>query len=291
MEVNQDLQKDILSLISMLDEPDINLYGKISQSIINIGDPAMEMLEEAKENTFDPDMSERLEEVILAIHTNNIKEDLKAWKHSYNKDILQLLQILNKFHNRRLDTLELNNRVNSMHKVIWLEMNEDLTSLECIRLVNHFVFRTWQYKPDTSGKPETDLFFLNNAINNKTAHPSILGALYLGLCQRLNLPVYYVALPENFILAYTSQTSFKPAIETTIVLFYTNPLLEGIIFNMSEIEKFLKNHDVISKPEFFEPADNLLVASLLLREMKELYQASGNQMKINGVNQLINSLV
>ncbi len=281
------MQSALFSLISMLDEPDAVLYEKIFQSIVRMGAPALALLEEARENTLETFMGEKLEELIRTIHTDVILEDLVSWKSSATLDILQLMQLLCRFHYRNLDTIRLNERVTSMQKAIWLEINEDLTSLECVRLVNHFVFRTWEFKSDTANLLEAGIFFLNKVIDNKTAHPATLGALYLGLCQRLSLPVYYVALPENFILVYTGQKAFNSNIEPAEVLFYINPLLEGVIFNRNEIERFLNNHEIQTKPHYFEPSGNLRVASLILREMQKIYQGTGDQGRISSVNRLL----
>lgn len=289
---NQDRENrnPIYSLISMLDEPDSRLYEEISDSITNLGSGVIPVLENYAENTFDPHILERVEELIHKIHSEGIINDILRWKGSETHDLIQLLQILSKYHFRGLDMVQLNERIAAMQKAIWLELNENLTSLECVRLVNHFVFQTWNLSPDSSNMLEPDLFFLNKVLDGKKAHPATLGAIYLGVCQRLTLPVFYVGLPENFILAYTSQPMFKPQSITGEILFYLNPLLEGVIFNKSEIERFLKKQEMTSKPHYFETADNLRVALLMLREMQKIYHGSGNHNRVSDVQRMIGIL-
>lgn len=289
---NQDREtrNPIYSLISMLDEPDLRLYAEISDSITNLGSGVIPVLENYAENIFDPQVLERVEELIHKIHSEGIINDLQRWKGSETQDMIQLLQILSKYHFRSLDMVQLNERIAAMQKAIWLELNENLTSLECVRLVNHFVFQTWNLVSDSSNMLEPDLFFLNKVLDGKKAHPATLGAIYLGVCQRLTLPVFYVGLPDNFILAYTSQPFFKPEFKPGEILFYINPLLDGVIFNKSEIERFLKNHEIPSQPQFFEVADNLRVGILIFREMQKIYHGSGELYRVSEVQRMIEIL-
>jgi hypothetical protein len=281
------LRNPIYSLISMLDEPDPAVYEKISDSITSLGSGAIPVLEDVAENSFDPEILNRLEDLIRTIHAEGIINDLQRWKVSENHDLIQFLQILSKYHYRKLDMVQLNDRIAAMQKEIWLELNENLTSLECVRLVNHFVLRTWSILPDSSNLLEADLFFLNKVLENKKAHPAALGTFYLGFCQRLTLPVFYVGLPENFILAYTSQPHFKPEFKPGEILFYINPLLEGVIFNKVEIERYLEQHEIPVQPQFFEVADNLRVGVLVLREMQKIYHGSGEQNRVSEVQRMI----
>jgi hypothetical protein len=287
---DREIRNPIYSLISMLDEPDARLYEEISDSITNLGSGVIPVLENYAENTFDPQILERVEELIHKIHSEGIGNDIQRWKVSEAHDLLQFLQILAKYHFRGLDMVQLNERITAMQMTIWLELNENLTSLECVRLINHFVFQTWNLSPDSSNMLEPDLFFLNKALDGKKAHPATLGAIYLGVCQRLTLPVFYVGLPDNFILAYTSQPLFKPEFKPGEILFYINPLLDGVIFNKLEIERFLKNHEIPSQPQFFEVAGNLRVGILMLREMQKIYHGSGEQHRVSEVQRMIELL-
>lgn len=287
---DQEIRNPLYSLISMLDEPDARLYEEISDSITNLGSGVIPALENYAENIFDPHILERVEELIHKIHSQGIINDIQRWKGSETHDLIQLLQILAKYHFRDLDMVQLNERITAMQKAIWLELNENLTSLECVRLVNHFVFQTWNLSPDISNMLEPNLFFLNKALDGKKVHPATLGAIYLGVCQRLTLPVFYVGLPDNFILTYTSQPFFKPEFKPGEILFYINPLLDGVIFNKSEIERFLKNHKIPSQPLFFEVANNLRVGIIMLREMQKIYHGSAEQYRVSEVQRMIEIL-
>ncbi len=277
----------IYSLISMIDDPDPVVYEKISESITGFGSAAIPILENVAESTFEPEVLERLKELIEKIHTEGIVNDLHRWKASENQDLIQLLQILSKFHFRNIDMLALNDRIAAMQREIWLELNEHLTSFETVRLVNHFMFRTWNISPASTDVFKPDHFFLNKILDSHKAHAVILGTLYLGLCQRLTLPVFYVGLPDNFILAYTSQPRFSPIFGPGEILFYINPLLEGVIFNKTEIDRFLKTNNMAPKPEYYQAFDNLRVARLIAGIMQNLYQDEGSQLKKEAVNRMM----
>jgi regulator of sirC expression with transglutaminase-like and TPR domain len=270
----------------MIDEPDPVVYEKIADSIAGFGSAAIPVLEKVSENSFDPFILERLEDLIEKIHFDGILNDITRWKGSENHDLLQLMQILSKFHFRSTDMVAFNNRITEMQREIWLELNENLTSLECVRLVNHFMFRSWGFSNDSPGLPEPGNFFLSKVLEGKKAHPLTLGVLYLGLCQRLTLPVFYVGLPDNFILAYTNQVRFNPLSDPGEILFYINPLLEGVIFNRKEIDRFLKTNNMPPQPEYYQAFDNLRVAALIVSVIKDIYERNDDQERILAVNRM-----
>jgi regulator of sirC expression with transglutaminase-like and TPR domain len=280
-------QHPIHSLISMLDEPDSVLFEKISASIINFGSGALTILDNALDDSFDPLISSRLRDLIDHIHTDTIVHDLKRWKSSLNQDVFQLMIILASYYNRNLNAADLNEKINGLQKQIWLELNENLTSLECVRLVNHFIFQTWKFRRNDDNLLNTDLLFVNSFLEGKTGSSSMLGAFYLGMCQRLSLPVFFIELPDNFILAYTRQALFSSKFKPGQVFFYINPLLDGVIFNKSEIERFLKTSNIPSKPHYFEPCTNLRVASLLLRELRNYFVGSMDDHRVNQVQRML----
>jgi len=286
----QEPQSPIYSLISMLDEPDPVTYQKISDSIVNFGSAAIPVLEMVSENTFDAQVLERLDELIHRIHTDGILLDLHRWKNTEAHDLIQLLQILSKYFYRSLDMVALNERIAEMQREIWIELNENLTSLECIRLVNHFIFKSWGITVNSSNMPEPGNFFLGSVLESKIAHPALMGALYLGICQRLTLPVFYVALPGNFILAYSSQPVFEPEFRSGPILFYINPLLEGVIFNKTEIERFLGTQQMTPQPEYFEASENSRVAVLMIMEMQKIFAGTGDHGRVNDARQMVEIL-
>lgn len=290
MDVNKqekESRNPIFSLVSMLDDPDPVVYEKISDSILNLGSGAIPVLQEVADNSFDPLVLERLNELIYNLHSEGIINDLQRWKNSENQDLIQLLQILSKFHQPGLDMVMFNERITAMQKEIWLELNENLTSLECVRLVNHFFYKAWGFASENTNLHDPELFFLNRVLEGKKAHPATFGAFYLGICQRLTLPVFYVGLPENFILAYTSQPVYKPDFKPGTILFYINPLLNGVIFNKSEIDVFLKNHDIVSRPGYYEASGNIRVAILMLNEMRIIYESKNANEKIGKIQKMI----
>mgnify|MGYP006209865135 FL=1 len=54
-------------MISLLDDPDQDIFKQVSKELISLGNEVVPMLEEAWETSFDPVMQERIENIIHKI--------------------------------------------------------------------------------------------------------------------------------------------------------------------------------------------------------------------------------
>ena len=83
----------LLALISLLDEPDNGIFGKVRDQIFSFGNLAVPMLENAWESTFDTFLQKRIEDIInicnpvMIFSDNNIENINNACKSysSYSK--------------------------------------------------------------------------------------------------------------------------------------------------------------------------------------------------------------
>ncbi|MEO6850874.1 MAG: hypothetical protein ABI203_01420, partial [Mucilaginibacter sp.] len=71
--------KEIKSLIHLLDDPDGEVFEHIHQKIRSYGGEAIEYLESAWEQAFDPILQERIANLVHEIQFSIVKEELRLW--------------------------------------------------------------------------------------------------------------------------------------------------------------------------------------------------------------------
>ena len=80
---------ELEALISLLDEPNNEIYYTIKDKILSYGVFAVPSLESAWENSFDHMIQQRVEELIQGIQFDDVKSKLRLWKEDSGNDLLE----------------------------------------------------------------------------------------------------------------------------------------------------------------------------------------------------------
>ncbi len=71
--------KELEALMNLLDEPNEDIFQAIRDRIFAHGKEAVPVLESAWENTFDPLIQHRIEDLIHLIQFENLKKEMHEW--------------------------------------------------------------------------------------------------------------------------------------------------------------------------------------------------------------------
>ena len=183
----------------------------------------------------------------------------------------------------------LTKQIEQMKMDIWLELNENLTALENVKVMNHIFFSIHHFEGNKFNPGDPQHSYLNILLETHKGNPLSIGILYLILAQKLKLPLAGVNLPRHFILAYLTESAI-PFSTAEDVLFYINPFNEGAVFTRREIELFIRQLKIKPKISFFTPSTNLEIMQRLLQNLKFAYQRSGEPDKINSLDSFLQIL-
>lgn len=274
------LQKrtQLTALIDLLDEPDDKAFSVIREKIHAFGKEAISSLEQAWENTFNDVIQQRIEDIIKQIQQENLKHDFLNWIRLGSSDLLQGFLLLSRFHYPELNEEEIRVRIEQLKMDIWLELNEGMTALENVKVINHVLFNIQRFDGNRVNLNALSNQFINTLLETRTGSPLTLGMLYLILAQKLNLPVHGVNLPQHFILAYVTNPELIQPTEYD-VLFYINPFNKGAVFTRREIDLFIRQLKIKPDPSFFMPCTTVDIIQRLINNLIFSYSQVQQQEK------------
>jgi len=280
--MSEDLNMEHLNLlIHLLDDPDQEAFQQVSNEILTLGRPAVEPLEEAWFNTSDQLTRQRIEEIVHSIQFDDLYNELAAWAASGGEDLLHGFIIATRFQYPNLDEEKLLADMNKLTRSVWLELNDNLTSLEKVKVLNHVLFGIHEIGGEITDMHVPDHYFLNNLMQSKRGNAVSIGILYIIIAQKLMLPVKGVDLTGNFIACFTHLPSdfgndYKPVNE---VKFYINPFATGAVFTKKEILLYLEKADIVPTPNCFRPAGNIAVLIRWCKDLMNAYLENGMKEK------------
>nr|WP_321451889.1 transglutaminase-like domain-containing protein [uncultured Carboxylicivirga sp.] len=272
----------IQALISLLDDPNEEIYSSVESELLKERVDIVPELEEAWENSFSNLFQERIEGIIHNIQLKDIYSELKKWLKTDHQDLLQGVYLVCKYQYPELALSNITDVLAQLKKEIWLELNEHLTSLEKIRVVNHVLFDEHKYSRNTSRFLAPENNFISEVLTTRKGNPISLSIIYSLLCNQLGLPVFGVNLPKNFILAFMDESAVVEEgsiVDTTSVMFYINPINKGAVLGRKEIEYFIKQQKLELKDEYFLPCDNEVIVRRLFNNLVNAYENKGDEAK------------
>lgn len=284
-------KNEIQALINLLDDPDSAVFEAIRQKLKQLGTEIIPQLEEAWETSLDELFQTRIENIIQEIHHSDIKKKLTDWANSEEHDLLEGAIIVSQFQYPDLNPEDVNEQIESLKKDIWLEINDNLTALEKIKIVNHIFFDVHKFARSKSFYNSVQSFFISHVLNTKKGSPIALALIYASICQQLDIPVYGVALPKNFILCYQDQQNDAFSEEfPENVLFYINPFNRGVVFGKNEIELFIKQQKLENKQAYFQSCSNKDTIIQLIKELVNYFKINGDKTKADNYSSLLKIL-
>ncbi|MFZ4563664.1 MAG: transglutaminase-like domain-containing protein [Bacteroidales bacterium] len=275
-------------MIKLLDEPDEIAFGLIRNQIFSIGPDALAPLEKALENTFDSLVQERIQEIIRKLNQENLYVDFVNWLNLGSDDLLKGFILVTQTQYPALNEEEIRITVEQLKMDVWIELHENLTALENVKVINHVLFDQHHFDGNKSDMNAPQNSYVNTFLETHKGSPLSLGILFIILAQTLGMPVYGVNLPQHFILAYLMEPGISNPGEDD-VLFYINPFNKGAVFTRREIELFIREMKFKPEKSFFSPCTNPDIIRRLINSLISSYNQYGYLDKIEELQNLLNA--
>lgn len=282
----------IRSLMALLDDPDEQIFLQVREALMSEpSDLLLAVLQQEQEQNPDPTAAQRILQMLGELEEQSLISELKQWKLSGTHDVLDAWFMISRQWKPDLSRQEMENLIDRIKLDAWLELREDLTSFEKIRILNHIFFKVHGFKGDTENYHQSANSLLHKVLERKTGNPISLAVIYSLVAQRLNIPVYGVNLPQHFILGYhiddeeapirrlNDAASINPEAAGEDVLFYINPFNNGIIFSRNNVQAFLEQMNIKPEDRHFRLCSNMEIIQRMLRNLINSCATEGREQK------------
>src|SRR5690554_591267 len=279
----------VLALISLLDDPSDEIFSTVEGELLKEEVDIVPDLEKAWESTYDSTYQRRLENLIHTLQFKDVKGRLRQWLAA-PEDLLYGARLVARYQYPGLRYEELDLKINQLRKDVWLELNDHLTALEKVRVINHILFDVHGFGRNTTNFMAAQNSLICDVLDTRKGNPISLSVIYSVVAQRLGLPVYGVNLPKNFILAYLDEggdlVSGNKGEEISI-LFYLNPINKGAVLGRKEIEFFVKQQKLEPNPSYYLPCSNKDIVQRMLNNLVFAFESSNQPEKVEEIRELL----
>ena len=283
--------KEISALLQLIDDPDEDVYNTVSEKIVSFGKEIIPNLENLWETIGNEETQERIELLIHRLHFRDLTTEFTNWKDG-SADLLQGALIIAKYNYPDLQTAVIKQDLEKIRRNIWLELNNYLTPLEQINVMNSIFFNYYKHKGVEISYDNADAFLINKTLETKKGNAISNGIIYIVLCELLDLPVKAINIPRQFILAYFDpqhDLSNPVGHASEKINFYIDPL-NGQMYSHKDVESYFKRISVPPTTSYFRHLNNKRIIQFLLEELSKCFDDDRNKYKMDELMLLANLL-
>jgi hypothetical protein len=285
--------KEIAALLRLIDDPDVEVYDTVASKLLYFGKDIIPSLEQLWEVTIDEEVQERIETLIRRVHFNELQHDFFEWSRSDNPELLRGAILVARFGTPDLSVPPILARFDQIKKNVWLELNNYMTPLEQVHVLNTILYNYYNLKGHELTVREPKHFFINELLDTRQGNPYSLGVLYLALCEMLDIPVFAVEIPRQFLFAYIDTLhdfySHKPE-GVQHIQFYVDPI-SGMVYVQRDIDVYLKKINALDRQRKILPLKSKRIIYKMMEELSLCYRYRREDDKAEEIEQLMKLLV
>lgn len=283
-------ESEINALLMLIDDPDDYVFESVSNKLISYGLPVIPLLEDVWENTENNDVQLKIEILIHKIHFANLYKDFENWNESGHHELLPALLLVSKLLYPELQAGKVIQNLERLKRNIWLELNNYLTPIEQVNVVNSILYNYFNLKGGLNNSDTPNEFLLSHIIETKKGNQTGIGALYLLIAEMLDIPVKFVAIPQQFVLAYFKRLDPKEIEKLHLnIEFFIEPAT-GQMFTHNDLNNYFNRMGINVKPDLFKARDNKTVIIKVLTDLQKCFTNTEKDYIHHEINQLIRLL-
>ncbi|HJR78296.1 MAG TPA: transglutaminase-like domain-containing protein [Nitrospiraceae bacterium] len=198
-------ESQIRALIRLLSDEDERIVKTISCRLIDFGDSAVPLLQEAEIEQ--PDMADRIATILEEIRGSRLEEELEELvsRAGHELDLETGTFLLARYAYPSLDVALYERQLDDMARELRGQIGSRVSGEETVKALNRYLFTEQGFKGNTKNYYELENSYLNRVIDRRTGIPISLSAVYLLIGKRLGLPVHGIGMPGHFLVKYESE--------------------------------------------------------------------------------------
>ena len=284
--------KEIAALVSLLDDPDINIYNLVKNKLLSVGNDCIPLLEKANfENDFDEVYQSRIKGITHEIKLNEILTKHKEWIH-HPVNLIDGVNQIDQYFFPNITRSYVDNEIKSIVEEISILLKENMSALEKVSIINDVLYEEYKFKGDKRNYHSAENSSFGKLLQNKKGNPLSNSILYIEIARQLNLPIRGINLPNHFIVGFLNIQDNKKypngySFKKEDVLFYINPFSQGVVLNKQDIQDFIQQINVIENDYYFTPCHFSHITKRMLTNLNFSFKQTNDDLKKSDIEDII----
>ena len=258
---------EFLSLVSLLDDPDIRVSTAVEERLRERGDSMLHPLLNFIDLAPDDIAKHRATEIANEINEKMLLEEFANLRHKFEERKRGALEegvfLIARYGYPRIDCEYYKAELDALAGMMHDRIKGIHSPEEVLHSVNDFFFKIRGFKGNHEQFLEADNSYINQVLDRRLGIPISLAVTYVLIAgHRLGLPFAGVSTPGHFLIRYDGVPG-----EPLFVDAYNN----GLILREKDIKKFLYTSGLPYYESFIRPASPRMILLRMLRNLIVLF--------------------
>lgn len=270
-------ERELRSLVGLLDDEDPKSVALVESKILGLGDPIIPFLEEAHDR-LGPQFRGRLDSLLAEIRFRSLEADVARLSTAPEPDLEEGAFLIARFGRPTLDSAPYRRWLDETAASIRLT-SPSAQPYPVLHSLNLRLFQELGFKGNSARYYDPANSFLDRVIDTRLGIPISLSVIVLLLSKRLGLPVEGAGLPGNYMVRFNNPTPRQ-----TIFL---DTFHQGRLLTSSQCRHFLLRSGYAFREEFLKPAGSRETLARMMRNLLSVYQRSGQSAHAERLSTLV----
>lgn len=278
---------NIDTLLALIDDRDEEVFFAVRDKLLETGPSILPVLEYALSSSTSLLHHERLELIINQLKLLKLVDKTASWINAEDKTLLDGWVLVSTIQHPTIAPDKIDLLIQKIVRDIWIELNDTLTSLEKVSVINHIFYELYNFELNTPDIYAPGNCLINNLLVSRKGNLISLATLYCIIAHKLNLPIHPIGIGQFLILGY-----YEPQISREVYgenadpyLFYISMEHKGAIIGAKELEYVV--HENKESIENSTPLSEGMLIKKLLLFLRQCYQLKGDEEKTLITNKLL----
>ncbi|MBI3318588.1 MAG: hypothetical protein HYZ90_05550 [Candidatus Omnitrophica bacterium] len=251
------------ALLKLLSDESPEIVETARLKLIEMGEGAVPLLEEAARSHEDPKVRVEAKAVVERIRLAQVGSEWKELSAVPDEelDLERGVFLMAKVSYPGLDPESYRRRLDEMADQIRPNLKSASTLKEQLNLVNQFLFKNQGFRGNWNDYFNPENSYINRVLDRKLGIPVTLSVLYLLVCRRLKLPIQGAGIPGHFMVKCNdSKTEL-----------FVDAFNEGRFLSRPECVQFIVEAGYPYQPEFLTGIGPREILARILRNLILIY--------------------
>ena len=285
--------KEIRALLVLMDDPDSEVYDTVASQLLHYGKKIIPTLEHLWEVTEDESVQERIEQLIHRVHFQDLQQEFSEWSRAEQPELIRGAILIAKYQFPDVNVPAILSQFDQLRRNVWLELNNYLSPLEQVNVFNGILYSYYKLTGHELSEREPKHFFINQVLESRQGNGYTIGILYLALCELLDIPIFAVDIPRQFIFAYIYMHPdlFNADVHPfQKVQFFIDPA-NGVVYSQNDVDTYLRKINATDTGLYLNPILNKRIIYKMMEELCLCYRYLKDDNRADEIQQLMQLLI
>lgn len=249
------------ALFKLLSDDDEKIAKLVSQQILQVGEPAIPLLEQtAAEDSL---IGDRARAVLAVLQFEELKEAFRNFsaRDDAGLDLEEGAFLIAHFGYPQMNPTNYQALLDGMAKEIAPRIRRKRLPEEILRTINTYLFLEQGFAGNTDHYYDPDNSYINRVLDRRTGIPISLSMIYLLIAKRLELPIFGVGMPGHFLVKYSDKGNEILA----------DPFNKGRLLTKTDCANFLINSGYDFQESYLAAIPNRTILCRMIRNLSSVY--------------------